>query len=233
MGARKGGNEFKKGGKYEMAYVHQGPYYHYVLKKGKKYDKYIAEGWLRGKGSATVRLGADEKLPDELQTAQAEKAINGTEGRVLALEDAVMKEFKEGRSAKHAIRFIAKTYGYSQSLASKYVAMAVESIKAAIFKERNNIAARNALTLQEIVNDSMLKKNYKTALDAISELNKMAHVYDNVPNVNVTNNFGFDFDTSEGQDDAGADTVVVDCVATADEGENENGTDGEGGEGAR
>ena len=146
---------------------------------------------------------------EELRRLLNAAAEQSTQNNLVVIDDTQL--------ALHAPRYDAKTYTLRclklnrdeadilKSLKYNYMLSDVESTK--ILKEvkhqlkkqykeyRENVAEKNILTLQQILDDCLANGNYKTAIEAVKELNRMTGI--GLANNFVQNNVQMNFDNVE------------------------------------
>lgn len=91
--------------------------------------------------------------------------------------------------------------GYTKRGARYHIEQVTKELNSILEKDKQKLVNQNILILQTIVReclDSSLPR-YKDAISAISEMNKIMHAYDIKTEVNIHNNYGFEFGIPDSQ----------------------------------
>ena len=83
---------------------------------------------------------------------------------------------KLNRGEQDILKSLKYNYMLSDAESSKILKDVKHQLKKQYKEYRENVAEKNILTLQQIVDDCLANGQYKTAIEAIKELNRMAGI---------------------------------------------------------
>lgn len=102
---------------------------------------------------------------------------------------------KLNRDEADILKSLKYNYMLSDVESSKILKEVKHQLKKQYKEYRENVAEKNILTLQQIVDDCLANGNYKTAIEAIKELNRMTGI--GLANNFVQNNVQLNLDNIE------------------------------------
>lgn len=102
---------------------------------------------------------------------------------------------KLNRDEADILKSLKYNYMLSDADSSKILKEVKHQLKKQYKEYRENVAEKNILTLQQIVDDCLANGQYKTAIEAIKELNRMSGI--GLANNFVQNNVQMNFDNVE------------------------------------
>lgn len=103
----------------------------------------------------------------------------------------VLNMFYCGKTYKEVISYL-RSIGYTKNQAIGISITVRKEIAKYVEKQKEDIANQNVLILKNIIQKAMEDERFKIAIEAVQELNRMLHVYDEKVEINIVNN-GFDF----------------------------------------
>lgn len=112
----------------------------------------------------------------------------------------VLNMFYCGKTAKEVERYL-QSIGYTKNQAIGISIRIRKEIAQYVEKQKEDIANQNVLILKNIIEKAMADERYKIAIEAVQELNRMLHVYDEKVEINIVNN-GFEFGGMEIADES-------------------------------
>ena len=102
---------------------------------------------------------------------------------------------KLNKSDEDILNSLRYNYMLDDAQCGKILKQAKNYLKAQYKEYRDNVAEKNILTLQQIVDDCLANGQYKTAIEALKELNRMCGL--GLGNTYVQNNTQINFDNVE------------------------------------
>ena len=102
---------------------------------------------------------------------------------------------KLNRNDADILKSLKYNYMLSDVESTKILKEVKKSLKAQYKEYRDNVAEKNILTLQQIADDCLERGQYKTAIEALKELNRMCGI--GLNNTFVQNNTQINFDNIE------------------------------------
>lgn len=146
------------------------------------------------------KLDKMKKKEVELQHIPVVKKLQYEKASKEAVESTVLDLFYSGYSRAQVRRFIIEQFSLKPKQADTRIASVRNSLKGYLDKQREALVNENVLVLERIIADALDASRYAIAIDAIREMNRMLHVYDEQVNVNINaNNYGFDFGIADEQ----------------------------------
>lgn len=158
--------------------------------------------WKHGKRKSVGREVAEvaalitdqdsDKLPVLLKDGEKIDALNTNSKQWLVVYNFIVDAFRAGKiDSKITKDLVDAGYGYKS--AQEVIRRVARSLSDDIEKKKTQLVNNNIGILQNIIEQTIDKKDFKTALVAISELNRVLHAYDTKVEVKIENNYGFDF----------------------------------------
>lgn len=89
----------------------------------------------------------------------------------------VIKRLNRSFNQDETIDYLIDYYGMSKTAAEKLIRETRKHLQKIYKNYSDDIAKRNMIVLQEILEESLESKSYGTAIDCIKELNRMSGVY--------------------------------------------------------
>lgn len=89
----------------------------------------------------------------------------------------VIKRLNRSFNQDETIDYLIEYYGMSKTAAEKLIRETRKHLQKIYKNYSDDIAKRNMIVLQEILEEALESKSYGTAIDCIRELNKMSGVY--------------------------------------------------------
>ena len=108
------------------------------------------------------------------------------------LKKQVLEGYSKGKTRKTLVNEIINA-GYSVGYAQSLMREVSKELSEEVEKLKPNLVNKNISILESIIESTCDSRDFRTALSAISELNKVLHAYDEKVEVHIDNNFGFDF----------------------------------------
>lgn len=131
------------------------------------------------------------KRKDPLIPTTPETPVKATDAEILRRVATVHKLIVAGASRASIQQYSATTWGLSDRPIDEYIARAKETIKEQTDKDKDNNLALAIQRMSDIYQQCYSAKNYKGAITAQVEINKLLGLYAPVnQNVNVTGTLG-------------------------------------------
>ena len=89
----------------------------------------------------------------------------------------VIKRLNRSFNQDETIDYLIEYYGMSKTAAEKLIRETRKHLQKIYKNYSDDIAKRNMIVLQEILEEALESKSYGTAIDCIKELNRMSGVY--------------------------------------------------------
>lgn len=132
------------------------------------------------------------KLPVLLKDGQNIEEINENSRQWLVVENYIIDAFRAGKLDNKITKDLVDA-GYGYKSAQEVIRRVARSLSDEIERKKPQLVNNNIGILQNIIEQTIDSRDFKTALVAISELNRVLHAYDQKVEVKIENNFGFDF----------------------------------------
>lgn len=149
----------------------------------------------RGPGNKTSGTLAAEisnltvkKEPSTPSISQRESVMTDPD----VLKKQILEGYSKGKTRKTLVNEIVKA-GYSYNYAQNLMKEVGQELSAEVDKLKPMLVNKNISILESVIESTCDSRDFRTALSAISELNKVLHAYDEKVEVHIDNNFGFDF----------------------------------------
>lgn len=143
-------------------------------------------------GTQVAQLASLTKVPPKTPSITPKNPSYGS----LDQKTSAIKEILEGYACGKTRRTLSKELvnaGYSESSAEKLLCQVSQDLSKQVEKLKPTLVSKNIATLEHIIETTISSRDFRTALTAITELNKVLHAYEPTIEVKIENNFGFDF----------------------------------------
>lgn len=120
------------------------------------------------------------------------KEINDNSQQYLVVRDYIIDAFRRGIIDSNIAKSLVKA-GYKYKSAQEIIRRVARELNDTIEAKKVELVNHNIGILQNVIEQTMEDRDFRTSLLAIGELNRVLHAYDQKVEVKIENNFGFDF----------------------------------------
>lgn len=143
-------------------------------------------------GTKVAQLASLTKTPKKSPSVTPKNpSAQTTEQQAVAIKE-VLDGYACGKTRRTLIKELVAA-GYTERHADKIMRKVAEDLTAEVEKKKTTLVTKNIAILEHIIETTISSRDFRTALTAIAELNKVLHAYETNIEVKIENNFGFDF----------------------------------------
>lgn len=118
--------------------------------------------------------------------------VNYNSQQYSVVRDYIIDAFRRGIIDSRITKSLVNV-GYKYKSAQEIIRRVARELNDTIEAKKAELVNHNIGILQNVIEQTMQDRDFRTSLLAISELNRVLHAYDQKVEVKIENNFGFDF----------------------------------------